>query len=322
MGGSSFLLTLTEGDQISLATSENLGLDISVGQFVRYGSVISPGFASAYSGQIISIEPKKITLRIAKSNLVLDGGIFHVNHGDYVTKKSPLFTLSYQRLKTEDIVQGIPKIEELFEARETKEGRPLPEHLNKQLALFFKKAKSKQSYQKAVRQSLQKIQQIIVDGVQGVYQSQGISISDKHVEIIVRQMTSKVLIVEGGNTGLLRGELVTLDWIELVNQGVYGKKAEYEPIVLGITKASLETESFISAASFQETTRILSRAAIERKTDFLRGLKENVILGHLIPAGTGFSGFFFSTQLVTRTSFERNTFANCNKLTKHSDEKS
>jgi DNA-directed RNA polymerase subunit beta' len=88
--------------------------------------------------------------------------------------------------------------------------------------------------------------------------------------------------------GLLPGELVHLDSIELFNRGIQGQTAEYEPIILGITKASLETKSFISAASFQETTRILTRAAVAKKIDFLRGLKESVILGHLIPAGTGF----------------------------------
>jgi DNA-directed RNA polymerase subunit beta' len=108
-------------------------------------------------------------------------------------------------------------------------------------------------------------------------------------------MTSKVKIIEGGHSGFLRGELIDLDRIEMVNNGISSQKAEYEPVILGITKAALETESFISAASFQETTRILARAAIERKTDFLRGLKENVILGHLIPAGTGFS-LSFDTQ--------------------------
>lgn len=146
----------------------------------------------------------------------------------------------------------------------------------------------------AVRRSVQGIQQYLVDGIQQVYQSQGVTISDKHLEIIVRQMTAKVKIIAGGQTGFLPGELVSLETIELINQGMDGAPAKYEPILLGITKASLETKSFISAASFQETTRILARAAVERKTDFLKGLKENVILGHLIPAGTGFREFLSS----------------------------
>nr|YP_010448267.1 RNA polymerase beta'' subunit [Symbiochloris sp. SG-2018]UTQ75748.1 RNA polymerase beta'' subunit [Symbiochloris sp. SG-2018] len=287
--------------QSSVRQKNDKPIALKVNQFIQYGDQIIPGIGSISAGQIISIEPTKIILRKAKSNLVLKNSVFHVFNHDFVTKNSPLFTLAYQRLNTEDIVQGIPKIEELFEARETREGHALPENLNQQLAVFFQKAKSKFALKEAVRYSLLQIQQTIVDSVQSVYQSQGISISDKHIEIIVRQMTSKVFIVDGGNTGLLPGELVSLDWIELVNQGVYGKKAEYQPTVMGITKASLETESFISAASFQETTRILSRAAVERKIDFLRGLKENVILGYLIPAGTGFSRFFKTMKTLDKS---------------------
>jgi DNA-directed RNA polymerase subunit beta' len=112
-------------------------------------------------------------------------------------------------------------------------------------------------------------------------------------------MTSTVRILEGGRTRLLRGELKPIDWIEKINLGIDIQKAEYEPILLGITKASLETESFISAASFQETTRTLSRAAIEGRTDFLRGLKENVILGHRVPAGTGAPLISYLTKFTT-----------------------
>ena len=147
----------------------------------------------------------------------------------------------------------------------------------------------KQKYDNATatRKSAEKIQQFLVNGIQLVYQSQGIEISDKHIEIIVKQMTSKVLIEEGGETSLLSGEVIEINRIEKINKNII-KKAKYQPILLGITKASLNTESFISAASFQETTRVLIQAAIEGKTDWLYGLKENVILGRLIPAGTGF----------------------------------
>jgi hypothetical protein len=122
---------------------------------------------------------------------------------------------------------------------------------------------------------------------QKVYLSQGVLISDKHIEIIVRQMTSKGKIVDGGNTGLLPGEYISLQRIESINLSTQGRRADYEPAILGITQASLDSESFISAASFQETTRVLSRDSLEGKTDFLRGLKERVVLGDLIQAGTG-----------------------------------
>jgi DNA-directed RNA polymerase subunit beta' len=133
-----------------------------------------------------------------------------------------------------------------------------------------------------------------VNEVQSVYQSQGIDISDKHIEVVVRQMTSKARVEDGGDTTMLPGELVEIYQIEQVNDAMSitgGAPAQYEPVLLGITKASLNTDSFISAASFQETTRVLTEAAIEGKSDWLRGLKENVIIGRLIPAGTGFNAY-------------------------------
>jgi len=279
---------LTEKDQISFSTEKNIPFTF-VGKRIRYGEQIAENISIPNSGQIIQVDKSKVILRKAHSILFSSKGVFYVHHGDLVEKNSPLLTLFYQRLKTGDIVQGIPKIEQLFEARQTKEGEVLQDNLHDKLHNFFKKYKQKYSPRDAARKSLEKTQQLLVDGVQRVYQSQGVTIADKHLEVIVRQMTSKVKIIEGGQSGLLRGELIDLNWIEIVNKGISSQKAEYEPLILGITKAALETESFISAASFQETTRILARAAIERKTDFLRGLKENVILGHLIPAGTGFS---------------------------------
>ena len=282
---------LTEKDQLCFSTDTKIPSTF-VGKLMRYGEQIAENLAISDSGQIIQVDKSKVILRKAQPILFSSKGIFYVHHGDFVEKNSPLLTLFYQRLKTGDIVQGIPRIEQLFEARQAKEGELLSENLNYKLHAFFKKYTKIYIPRDATRISLEKTQQLLIDGVQKVYHSQGVTIADKHLEIIVRQMTSKVKIIEGGRSGLLRGELIDLSWIEMVNNGIDSQKAEYEPVILGITKAALETESFISAASFQETTRILARAAIERKTDFLRGLKENVILGHLIPAGTGFSRLY------------------------------
>ena len=132
----------------------------------------------------------------------------------------------------------------------------------------------------------------IVDEVQDVYRLQGVKINDKHIEVIVRQMMRKVSITEPGDTQLLPGEQVERARVLEINEDLAAseedkKLCEYQPVLLGITKASLTTESFISAASFQETTRVLTEASISGKTDRLRGLKENVIVGRLIPAGTG-----------------------------------
>ncbi len=152
-------------------------------------------------------------------------------------------------------------------------------------------------------------QQYLVDEVQRVYRSQGVEIADKHVEVIVRQMIKKVKVVDSGTTKLLPGELVELKEIEMQNTEVEkqenGQRATYESLLLGITKASLNTESFISAASFQETTRILTEAAVEGKKDMLRGLKENVIIGRLIPAGTGYYHLINSSEEKEREAAKR-----------------
>jgi len=137
----------------------------------------------------------------------------------------------------------------------------------------------------------QELQEHLLNEVQEVYRLQGVEINDKHIEIIVRQMLRKVKITEPGDTTLLWGDQVDRLAFEAENEAVVakgGKPAEASPVLLGITKASLETDSFISAASFQDTTRVLTEAATLGKVDRLRGFKENVIMGHLIPAGTGF----------------------------------
>jgi len=137
----------------------------------------------------------------------------------------------------------------------------------------------------------QELQEHLVNEVQEVYRLQGVTINDKHIEIIVRQMLRKVRITEPGDTTFLWGEQTDKLDFEEENQRVEkmgGKPAEAQPVLLGITKASLETESFLSAASFQDTTRVLTEAATRARVDYLRGFKENVIMGHIIPAGTGF----------------------------------
>ncbi|MDX5350274.1 MAG: DNA-directed RNA polymerase subunit beta', partial [Paracoccaceae bacterium] len=130
----------------------------------------------------------------------------------------------------------------------------------------------------------------LIDEVQDVYRLQGVKINDKHIEVIVRQMLQKFEILDSGDTTLLKGEQV--EKIELDEENAKavargGREAKAEPVLLGITKASLQTRSFISAASFQETTRVLTEASVQGKRDKLVGLKENVIVGRLIPAGTG-----------------------------------
>jgi len=137
---------------------------------------------------------------------------------------------------------------------------------------------------------LRKVQEHLVEEVQRVYRTQGAPIHDKHIEIIIRQMLRRVTVIDSGDTSMMPGELVDRASYETANRKALtegGKPAEGRPVLMGITKASLATESWLSAASFQETTKVLTDAAIQGKSDTLKGLKENVILGKLIPAGTG-----------------------------------
>lgn len=158
---------------------------------------------------------------------------------------------------------------------------------------------------------VRELQKYLVNQVQEVYRLQGVDINDKHIEIIVRQMLKKVRVIDPGDTSLLFGEEVDKKEFELENLKVTkegGKAAQATPVLLGITKASLSTESFISAASFQDTTRVLTEAACAGKTDYLMGFKENVIMGHIIPGGTGFERHKLVKKFVDRELEEELVF--------------
>jgi len=146
--------------------------------------------------------------------------------------------------------------------------------------------------------------------VQNVYRSQDVTIDDKHIEIIVGQMMRKVRIEDPGDTDFLPGSVADKYRFRKANMAVIeenGRPARATPLLLGITKASLQSDSFISAASFQETTKVLTEAALAGRIDRLVGLKENVILGHLIPAGTGF-GFYAKAHLKRSLSLDEESF--------------
>ncbi|MEM9486016.1 MAG: DNA-directed RNA polymerase subunit beta'', partial [Cyanobacteria bacterium P01_F01_bin.116] len=320
------------------------------GDLLVDGYPLADGFVSEESGQVVAVNDSSIVLRIARPYRVSTGAVLHIEDGDLVQRGDNLVLLIFERAKTGDIIQGLPRIEELLEARKPKEacvlaerpgsaqvvygedetvevkiieddgvvteypvapGQPVivsdgqqvslaepltdgPLNPHQILEFFFKYHRETKGVHDAAMISLQQVQTFLVNEVQSVYQSQGIDIADKHIEVIVRQMTSKARVEDGGDTTMLPGELVEIRQLEQVNEAMSitgGAPAEYTPVLLGITKASLNTDSFISAASFQETTRVLTEAAIEGKSDWLRGLKENVIIGRLIPAGTGFNAY-------------------------------
>ncbi len=299
---------LRDGDCVTLATSRSC-CPSSVTRFLALGEEIAPGKAVPIPGQTIAIERDRVTLRRTQSLLFYAHGAMHVADREWVERGAPILTLTYQKLVTGDIVQGIPKIEQFFEAPATREGEPLASSLQARVRRGFERLKRTRPLPQAVRASIEEIQEVVVEGILKVYLAQGVRIADKHLEIVVRQMTSKGQILEAGDTGLFQGEFVDLGRIERLNLSTYGQRADYEPVVLGITRASLDSDSFISAASFQETTRVLSRDTIVGKTDFLRGLKERVVLGDLIQAGTGLDdninyGLLFGITRTEQTSLD------------------
>nr|ANA57010.1 beta' subunit of RNA polymerase [Pyramimonas parkeae] len=264
---------------------------VKFSNFLLKGDQLAKNLQSRECGVVSQITKDYILLRKGTPFRASDKSKISISHNSLVYEGGALFNLSYKKAKSEDIVQGLPKIEELFEARRTKNLRPIQNNSHEKLQKLFEEYKGIWGLEIASRMSLKDIQKFLVDSVQHVYQSQGVDISDKHVEIIVKQMTSRVSVIHGGQTSLLYGELVELHQLHLINDHMLSlgrQKASYEPIILGITKASLTTESFLSAASFQETTKVLTQAAIQGKIDLFYGLKENVLIGQLIPAGTGF----------------------------------
>jgi DNA-directed RNA polymerase subunit beta' len=363
------LLVMRDSDSVTVDVA---GVpQVSAGELLVAGTEVAPGIFLQESGQVMKvISPTteggsaQILLRIARPYRVSAGAVLHVDDGDLVQRGDNLVILVFERAKTGDIIQGLPRIEELLEARKPKEacilakrpgvaqveadgdvvelrvveddGRieeyPLlpgqnpivsdgqrvgaaealtdgPANPHEILEVYFQVLKERKPTFEAALESFLQVQTLLVNEVQAVYQSQGVDISDKHIEVIVRQMTNKVRMEDGGDTTMLPGELVELRQVEQVNEAMSitgGAPADYVPVLLGITKASLNTDSFISAASFQETTRVLTEAAIEGKSDWLRGLKENVIIGRLIPAGTGFNAY--EDQLSADISLDGGVF--------------
>ena len=277
-------LAITNRNQYAFACSGQKCL-VHVGDYIRIGDEIFPGIQSPYSGQLIYINSTHIILRRVYPYAMSHGSSLFVDHGDLIQKNIAFGTLVSEESTAGDIVQGLPKVDELLEAREPVE--KILSSVHAQLATLFLLYSKTYGLREGCRRSLQEIRRLLVNEVQAVYGSQGVFISDKHIEIIVRQMTTYVLIVDPGETNLLPGDIVDLRRVEHFECKPGTIQVQYRPILLGITRASLAAESFIAAASFQETKRVLTRAAVEGRIDWLTGLKENVILGRLIPAGTG-----------------------------------
>ena len=307
---------------------------VKLGDKVLAGDEIIQNIVSKTSGVVIGIDKDEITIAPGESYLIIGGSRLMAEDGVEVEPYDVLAKVESIRRdssKTKDIIQGLPKVEELFEGRRAgdaailteidgvvsiseREGSRIitiadeKEGIMKEYFVSYDvrlKVAQGDRVQKGAQltegtvvphdvlriRGVQAAQEHLVNEIQKIYRSQGVTINDKHIEVIVRQMTRRVRIVKPGDTTLLPGELIDKQSLDKINDSHKGDNAEGEEVLLGITKASLTTDSFISAASFQETSRILTEAAIKGKVDEMYGLKENVIIGRIIPAGTGFINY-------------------------------
>jgi DNA-directed RNA polymerase subunit beta' len=273
---------------------------------------------------------ENIIIQPGEAHQILDGAELRIEDGAKVRKGEILAKWGLAGKKTTDIIQGLPRVAELFEVRRPKKEAVLAEesgivritgnsvslidlnnnerpvraqhgitglvvHDGEYIEAGDPITDGKIFPKKLVKVvGLQHVRRYLVDEIQRVYRDQGVNINDKHIEVIIRQMLRKVTITDSGASDFLQNETVHVKaFEERVHQLTHAKRKPPAgiPMIQGITKASLTTDSFISAASFQETTRVLTKAAIRSKVDHLRGLKENLIIGKLIPAGTGISIF-------------------------------
>nr|YP_009449781.1 RNA polymerase beta'' subunit [Tacca leontopetaloides]ANA91309.1 RNA polymerase beta'' subunit [Tacca leontopetaloides] len=283
--------------------SEEISTIISLGQFIfenvclfKYGPDIKK------SGQILIVHVDSLVIRSAKPYLATLGATVHGYYGKILYEGDTLVTFNYEKSRSGDITQGLPKVEQVLEVRSIDSisanlekrveswneciprilGRPWEFLIGAELTI----AQSRIS---------------LVNRIQKVYRSQGVQIHDRHIEIIVRQITSKVLVSEDGMSNVFSpGELIGLFRAECAGRAL-DEVICYRAILLGITRTSMNTQSFLSEASFQETARVLAKAALRGRIDWLKGLKENVVLGGIIPAGTGFEKF------VHRSRQDKNT---------------
>nr|YP_009582603.1 RNA polymerase beta' subunit [Selaginella lyallii]QBL02064.1 RNA polymerase beta' subunit [Selaginella lyallii] len=261
-----------------------------LGQFICVGVPVCDGPAPrSRSCQVKAIDTEFIAIRSAEPYLADGGATIFGGSGGIVGKGDTLMTLIRERLRFEDIIfQGLPKIEQFLESRSgTSVSTDLKDSFgdwNSSVAPVFGRP---WGYLLSARISLERSQITLVDRIGRGYRSQGVLVADKHVEMIVRQVTSRLSNLEDGMANAsLPGELTEDSRAHRRNRALEAKST-YSPLLLGVTVASLNTKSFLSEASFRDTTGVLARAAIQGQIDWLKGLKENVIIGGTVPVGTG-----------------------------------
>nr|YP_009640688.1 RNA polymerase beta'' subunit [Osmanthus fragrans]QCF37978.1 RNA polymerase beta'' subunit [Osmanthus fragrans]QCU46403.1 RNA polymerase beta'' chain [Osmanthus fragrans] len=264
---------------------------ISLGQFICENVCIAKNAPHLKSGQVILVQVDSVVIRSAKPYLATPGATVHGHYGEILYEGDTLITFIYEKSRSGDITQGLPKVEQVLEVRSIdsismnleKRVEGWNERITRILGMPW-------GFLIGAELTIVQSRISLVNKIQKVYRSQGVQIHNRHIEIIVRQITSKVLVSEDGMSNVFSpGELIGLLRAERMGRALE-EAVYYRAVLLGITRASLNTQSFISEASFQETARVLAKAALRGRIDWLKGLKENVVLGGMIPLGTGFKG--------------------------------
>nr|UZC37008.1 RNA polymerase beta'' subunit [Pteridophyllum racemosum] len=261
---------------------------IRLGQFLCENVSIAKYGPHLKSGQVLSVHVDSLVIRSAKPYLATPGTTVHGHYGKILYAGDTLVTFIYAKSRSSDITQGLPKVEKVFEVRSIdlnleKRVEGWNEYITRILGNTW-------GFFVGAELTIAQSRISLVHKIQKVYRSQGVQIHDRHIEIIVRQITSKVVVSEEGMSKVfLPGELIGLLRAERTGRALE-EAICYRAVLLGITRASLNTQSFISEASFQETAQVLAKAALRGRIDWLKGLKENVVLGGMIPVGTGFKG--------------------------------
>nr|UEP17432.1 RNA polymerase beta'' subunit [Gentianopsis barbata] len=287
-------------------------LIISLGQFICQNVCIVKNRPHQKSGQVIFVQGDSVVIRSAKPYLAAPGATVHGHYGEIFYEGDTLVTFIYEKSRSGDITQGLPKVEQVLEVRSIDSiSINLENRIEGWNKCITRVLGIPWGFLVGAELTIVQSRISLVNKIQKVYRSQGVQIHNRHVEIIVRQITSKVLVSEDGMSNVFSpGELIGLLRAERMGRALE-ETICYRAILLGITRASLNTQSFISEASFQETARVLAKAALRGRTDWLKGLKENVVLGGMIPGGTGFKGFVHPSKQYNKITFEtkKNRFA-------------
>jgi len=262
---------------------------VNLGQFLCENVCIAKKGPHLKSGQVLIIQVDSVVIRSAKPYLATPGATVHGHYGEILYEGDTLVTFIYEKSRSGDITQGLPKVEQVLEVRSIDS---ISMNLEKRIEGWNKCITRILGIPWAffIGAELTIVQSRIslINKVQKVYRSQGVQIHNRHIEIIVRQITSKVLVSEDEMSNVFSpGELIGLLRAERMGRALE-EAICYQAVLLGITRASMNTQSFISEASFQETARVLAKAALLGRIDWLKGLKENVVLGGMIPVGSGF----------------------------------